>query len=92
MQEAAQSLGILLVGPSLEGTLQESEYRRVFEAMAQEHPDALYVSSDPENFATGFDKLTDGVNRRQHGLHSRLCRSIHSAGGIHRSDPQRRTA
>jgi putative ABC transport system substrate-binding protein len=48
-QEAAQSLGILLVGPWPEGTIQEAEYRRVFEAMVQEHADALYVGSDPEN-------------------------------------------
>jgi putative ABC transport system substrate-binding protein len=53
LQEAAQSLGILLVGPRLEGTLEETEYRRVFEAMAQEHADALYVSSDPENLTDG---------------------------------------
>ena len=47
-QEAAQRLGILLVGPRLEGTLQETEYRRVFEAIAQKPADALYVSTDPE--------------------------------------------
>jgi len=51
LREAAQSLGILLLAPGLEGTLQETEYRRVFEAMAQEHADALYVSSDPEHVA-----------------------------------------
>src|SRR5262249_27895768 len=50
-QEAAQRLGILLVGPRLEGILQETEYRRVFEAIAQEHADALYVSNEPENIA-----------------------------------------
>jgi putative ABC transport system substrate-binding protein len=44
LQEAAQSLGILLVGPRLEGALQEPEYRRVFEAMVQEHADALYAN------------------------------------------------
>jgi len=51
LQEAAQSLGILLVGPRLEGTLQETEYRRVFEAMAQERADALIVGYDTENIA-----------------------------------------
>jgi putative ABC transport system substrate-binding protein len=51
LQEAAQSLGILLLAPRLEGTLQEADYRRVFEAMAQEHADALCVSAEPENFA-----------------------------------------
>ena len=52
LEEGAQRLGLVLVGPPLEGTLQETEYRRVFEAMAQEHADALLVSSfDPENMA-----------------------------------------
>jgi len=51
LRQAAQSLGILLLAPGLEGTLQETEYRRVFEAMSQEHADALYVSSDPEHVA-----------------------------------------
>jgi putative tryptophan/tyrosine transport system substrate-binding protein len=52
MQEAAKSLGILLVGPRLEGTLQETEYRRVFEAMVQEHADALSVSGiTAENYS-----------------------------------------
>src|SRR5262249_13750294 len=37
LHEAAQSLGILLVRGWLEGTVQETEYRRVFEAMMQEH-------------------------------------------------------
>ena len=41
----------MLVGPPLEGTLQETEYRRVFEAMAQKHTDALLVAPDPENSA-----------------------------------------
>ncbi len=49
LEEAAQSLGILLLSPRLEGTIQEAEYRRVFEAMVQEHADALYVSGDGEN-------------------------------------------
>jgi putative ABC transport system substrate-binding protein len=49
LQQAAQSMGILLVGPRLEGT-QETKYRRVFAAITQEHADALYVSSDPEHF------------------------------------------
>jgi putative tryptophan/tyrosine transport system substrate-binding protein len=51
LKEAARSLGILLLNPRLEGTLQETEYRRVFEAIAQEHADALYVGIDPENIA-----------------------------------------
>src|SRR5262249_18975438 len=49
LQKAAQRLGILLLAPRLE--IQEGEYRRVFEAMAQEHADVLWVSAEPENFA-----------------------------------------
>jgi putative ABC transport system substrate-binding protein len=51
LEEGAQRLGLVLVGPPLEGTLQETEYRRVFEAMAQEYTDALPVAPDPENSA-----------------------------------------
>jgi putative tryptophan/tyrosine transport system substrate-binding protein len=50
VREAAQQAGISLVGPPLEGTIQESEYRRVFELMTQERADALLVSSQPEHF------------------------------------------
>jgi len=41
--EATQRLGLLLLAPRLEGTLQETEYRRFFEVMAQEHADSLLV-------------------------------------------------
>ena len=47
---AAERMGISLIGPPLEGTLQEQEYRRVFEAMLQGHADALIVSDQAENF------------------------------------------
>jgi len=50
LQEAAQRMGISLIGPPLEGALQEKEYRRVFEAMLQGHADALIVSDQVENF------------------------------------------
>jgi len=43
-------MGISLVGPPLEGALQEHEYRRAFEAMLQGHADALIVSDQAENF------------------------------------------
>jgi putative tryptophan/tyrosine transport system substrate-binding protein len=49
LQEAAQSMGISLVGPRREGNFQETEYRRVFEAIVQEHADALYVGNDSEH-------------------------------------------
>jgi len=48
LQEAAERLGISLIGPPLEGT-EEQEYRRVFEALTRSHPDALIVSDSAEN-------------------------------------------
>jgi putative tryptophan/tyrosine transport system substrate-binding protein len=50
MLEAAQRSGISLVGPTLEDTIQEPEYRRVFAAMTQERADALIVSDQAEHF------------------------------------------
>jgi putative tryptophan/tyrosine transport system substrate-binding protein len=50
LQSAAERLGISLIGPPLEGTLQEQEYRRVFEGLTQGHPDALIVGDQSENF------------------------------------------
>jgi putative ABC transport system substrate-binding protein len=49
MREAAQQLGISLVGPRLEGIIQETEYRRVFAAMKKEGVDAIVVVDQPEN-------------------------------------------
>ena len=49
LQGAAERMGISLIGPPLEGPLQEQEYRRVFEALAQGHPDALIVGDQAEN-------------------------------------------
>jgi putative tryptophan/tyrosine transport system substrate-binding protein len=49
-QEAAQRLGLLLLAPRLEGTLQETEYRRFFEVMAQEHADSLFVGLEVESW------------------------------------------
>jgi putative ABC transport system substrate-binding protein len=50
LRVAAQRIGISLIGPPLEGALQEQEYRRVFEAMLQGHADALIVGDQAENF------------------------------------------
>jgi putative ABC transport system substrate-binding protein len=50
LRVAAERMGISLIGPPLEGTLQEQEYRRVFEAMLQGHADALIVGDQAENF------------------------------------------
>jgi putative ABC transport system substrate-binding protein len=49
IREAAQQAGISIVGPVLEGTIQESEYRRVFKVMTQERADALIVSDQGEH-------------------------------------------
>src|SRR5262245_50666240 len=49
-QKAAQRLGVLLLAPRLEGTLEETEYRRMFELIAQEHADSLFVGTDAESW------------------------------------------
>src|SRR5215470_13846301 len=49
-QEAAQRLGLLVLAHRLEGTLQETEYRRMFEVMAQEHADSLFVGGNLESW------------------------------------------
>jgi putative ABC transport system substrate-binding protein len=48
-RDAVQKAGISLVGPSLEPPIQESEYRRVFAAMAENHADALIVAGEAES-------------------------------------------
>jgi putative ABC transport system substrate-binding protein len=50
VQEAARQLGISLSGPPLEHPIQETEYRRVLGAMAQEQVNGLIVSDGPDNF------------------------------------------
>jgi putative tryptophan/tyrosine transport system substrate-binding protein len=50
LRVAAERMGISLVGPPLEGAVQE-EYRRVFEAMLQARADALIVGDAPENLS-----------------------------------------
>ena len=63
LQEAAQRLGLLLLPPRLEGTLQEAEYRRFFEVMAQEHADSLYVASyELESVAHRRDRKSTRLN------------------------------
>jgi putative ABC transport system substrate-binding protein len=42
-------MGVSIIGPPLEGILQEAEYRRVFDAMIQGRPDAVIVSDQVEN-------------------------------------------
>jgi putative tryptophan/tyrosine transport system substrate-binding protein len=49
LRVAAERMGISLIGPPLEGAVQEQEYRRVFEAMLQGRADALIVGDSSEN-------------------------------------------
>jgi putative ABC transport system substrate-binding protein len=50
MREWAQQAGIALVGPPLEGTIDEAEYRRVFKVMTEERADALIVYEQVEHY------------------------------------------
>jgi len=49
MREAAPKAGVTLVGPPLDGSITESEYRRVLAALTQEGADAIVVDDEPEN-------------------------------------------
>ena len=50
LRQAAEQLGMIVLGAALDSPIQESEYRRVFATMAQEAADALVVGEPPENF------------------------------------------
>jgi putative ABC transport system substrate-binding protein len=49
LRPAAERMRVSIIGPPLEGTLQEAEYRRVFDAMIEGHPDAVIVADQAEN-------------------------------------------
>jgi putative ABC transport system substrate-binding protein len=49
-RQAAQQLGISLVGPPMESPIQDEEYRRVLGAMAQEHVEGVIISDQTEFF------------------------------------------
>ena len=51
LRRAAERMGVSIIGPPLEGNLQEAEYRRVFDAMIQGRPDAVIVSDQTENLS-----------------------------------------
>jgi ABC-type uncharacterized transport system substrate-binding protein len=51
LRPAAERMGVSIIGPPLEGTLQEAEYRRVFDAMIEGHPDAVIVGDQTENLS-----------------------------------------
>jgi len=53
LRQAAQQLGISLVGPPIESPIQDEEYRRVLGAMAQEHVDGVIIGDQSENVAYG---------------------------------------
>jgi putative ABC transport system substrate-binding protein len=50
LREAAQQLGVSLLGPPMESPIQDEEYRRVVGAMAQEHVDEVIINDQPEHF------------------------------------------
>jgi putative ABC transport system substrate-binding protein len=50
LREAAQQVGISLLGPPLETPIQAEEYRRALGAMAQEHVDGVIVGDQAEHF------------------------------------------
>jgi putative ABC transport system substrate-binding protein len=53
MREAVQQAGMSLVGPPLEGTIDEVEYRRIFKLMTQERADVLIVIDQFEHYTYG---------------------------------------
>jgi putative ABC transport system substrate-binding protein len=50
VRQAAQPLGISILGPPLESPIQAEEYRRVLGEMAQEHVDGIIIGDQTENF------------------------------------------
>jgi putative tryptophan/tyrosine transport system substrate-binding protein len=50
LSEIAGQAGILILGPPLASPINEGEYQRVLLAMAQEHANAVIVSTQTENF------------------------------------------
>src|SRR5262249_5367288 len=51
VQRAAKQLGMSLIATALLRTIQEVEYRRVFDAMAQERADAVIANDQNEHFS-----------------------------------------
>jgi putative ABC transport system substrate-binding protein len=51
LREAAQQLGVSVLGPPMESPIQDEEYRRVIGAMAQGHVDGLIIGDQAEHFA-----------------------------------------
>jgi putative tryptophan/tyrosine transport system substrate-binding protein len=104
LRDAATQLGILLVGCTLNGPLQESDYRHAFAAMPQDRLDALVVSSDAENFTNRklivellakaklpamFPYPEFVQGRGANGLWRRPSRHVPSSRAANRSNSQR---
>jgi putative ABC transport system substrate-binding protein len=53
LREAAQQLGIALLGPPLESPIQGEEYQRVLGAMTQEHVDGVIIGDQGEHVPNG---------------------------------------
>jgi putative ABC transport system substrate-binding protein len=51
MRDAAAQVSVSLVGSHLRGTLEESEYRRVFDTFKQENAQGIVVIDQPENLS-----------------------------------------
>jgi putative ABC transport system substrate-binding protein len=49
LREAAQQLSMSLVGPPIEGPIQEEEYRHVFDAMVQQNVDGVIIGDQAEH-------------------------------------------
>ena len=61
LRQAAQQVGISLVGPPLESPIQADEYRRVLGAMAQEHVDGVIIGDQPETLVSYGQLIVDLV-------------------------------
>src|SRR5262249_24946192 len=51
LRDAAEKVGISLIGAPLERPYDETVYRHAFAAMAREAAEAIYVGDEPENYA-----------------------------------------
>jgi putative ABC transport system substrate-binding protein len=93
-------LGISLLGPPMESPIKGEEYRRVLEAMAQEHVDAVIIGDQTENI-TYRQLIVDLVRAAKppaifpfreyfesgaHDLRPFDCRYLPQTCGLHRPD------
>jgi putative tryptophan/tyrosine transport system substrate-binding protein len=76
----AQKIGVSLVGPPLEGSLGEGEYRRVMTAMVEDHADAILTSDQQEHLSYLRTIVDLAEELRLPGMHT--FREIAEAGGL----------